>query len=162
MSKYLDAVTHERLLQVVRYEPGTGNFYRKTPSGEKLAGSVNSGGYGQVVVDKVGYKSHRLAWFYAYKIWPTNIIDHINGDKLDNRLCNLREAPAAMNQQNRRRASKNSKTGMLGVRFRFNKYEANIAVGSGRVKYLGQFQTAEDAHNAYLQAKRQDHLGCTL
>lgn len=57
---------------------------------------------------------HRLAWFYVHGRWPTADIDHINGNRDDNRLCNLREATRQQNIQNSKRRSDN-RSGIKGV-----------------------------------------------
>jgi hypothetical protein len=107
--------------------------------------------------------SHRLAWLLATGAWPTAQLDHINGDKTDNRLVNLREADNETNGQNIRKAKRNSKSGFLGVvhEKRGDGYVAYLRV-EGRTKNLGTYRTPEEAHAVYVQTKRQLHAGCTL
>jgi hypothetical protein len=95
--------------------------------------------------------------------WPADQLDHINGDKLDNRIANLREVSNQENTQNYRKAKRNSKTGYLGVCHepRGNSYVAYLRI-DGRTRNLGTYQTPKEAHAAYLSAKRQHHQGCTL
>ena len=94
--------------------------------------------------------------------WPADEVDHINGDSTDNRLCNLRSVSREVNQENIRRAKRNSKTGLLGVMHtRGGKYRSAIRV-RGVFHHLGHFDTAEQAHAAYVEAKRRLHEGCTL
>lgn len=90
-------------------------------------------------------------------------IDHINGDESDNRICNLRLATKSENQQNKRRPRKDNKAGLLGVCWfeRAKKWRAQITV-NGECKYLGLYVTPEEAHAAYLTAKRELHQGCTI
>ncbi len=88
-------------------------------------------------------------------------MDHLNGDASDNRLANLRDVPQEVNQQNQRRANADSKTGLLGASPRGPRFQAAITTQGDR-RYLGLFDTAEEAHQAYLTAKRQLHAGCTI
>ena len=97
--------------------------------------------------------------------WPDRLIDHINGVRDDNRFANIRQADDAVNAQNQRRACVDSKTGLLGVFFdskRTNKpFYSTIGVNKKKI-WLGRFETAEQAHQAYINAKRQLHEGCAI
>lgn len=126
-----------------------------------VAGCRTSRGYSVLAVDGVLYRAHRLAWFYVTGAWPQGEVDHINGQRADNRFLNLRVVTGAINSQNRRRANGNSRTGLLGVYPHKTGFQARIMV-SGSRRHLGTFQTAEAAHAAYLAAKRQVHPGNTL
>lgn len=90
-------------------------------------------------------------------------MDHINCVRDDNRIENLRAADNAENQGNRRKARSDSSTGVIGATWhqRSKKFQAMIRAG-GKQKYLGLFPTAEEAHQAYLKAKRELHPFCTL
>ena len=116
-------------------------------------------GYIIVTVSKVQYLAHRIAWLLYHGTWPTKFIDHINGNRSDNRIENLREADSSINAQNVRVAR--CRSGLLGVRIRKGRYEANISVGQRSI-YLGRFDTAEEAHSAYVNKKREIHAGCTI
>jgi hypothetical protein len=126
-----------------------------------VAGTVNNNGYRLIRVGDGRYRAHRLAWLYTHGAWPTGEIDHINGIRDDNRLANLRDVTVSVNQQNRKRAASNGSTGLLGVSTAKARYRAAIAL-NGRTTYLGSFDTAEEAHAAYVTAKRELHEGCTL
>jgi hypothetical protein len=162
-------LTQDHLKFRLRYNKSTGVFTWRNPSKYRPeykgrpAGSVDGHGYVQIFIDGTGYKAHRLAWMYAYGVWPTHILDHKNGDRADNRLCNLREATYQLNAENRRRARSGHAVGLLGVvwRHRNQKFEARINVNKKYV-YLGLFDTAEAAHAAYIAAKRSVHSGNTL
>lgn len=97
--------------------------------------------------------------------WPSEDVDHINHDKADNRIANLRELNRSLNQQNQIRAHKDNKTGYLGVYRnkigRTQPYVASIFV-EGKAVHLGAFDTAEEAHAAYVKAKRRLHPAGTI
>jgi len=94
--------------------------------------------------------------------WPENQIDHINGARADNRFTNLREATNKENSENIKRARRSNKsTEVLGVYTRGLKFRAQIT-HAGKIQRLGTFKTAEEAHQAYLTAKRDLHLFNTL
>ena len=88
------------------YDPETGVITYKVSRGSRSAGSVagsikGSTGYRVILFQRQGYLAHRVAWFLAHNEQP-DIIDHINHDPLDNRLCNLRNVSTSANQLNRR------------------------------------------------------------
>lgn len=159
-------ITHEQLIELLDYNPLTGIFTWKKPTNSgmkagKIAGKDTSSGYRSIRIKHKSYSAHRLAWFYVHGSMPAEFIDHINGVRYDNRIENLREANNSLNRQNLRKASKNNLSGFLGVRVRKNRFDAKIKV-NGVMHYLGFFKTAELAHEAYLNAKRKLHVGCTI
>lgn len=99
---YSKPLTAEFLRHILRYEPETGNFFwenppsRQTKSGS-LAGTRSTEGYWQISIYDRLYRAHRLAWFYTHGDWPANVIDHINGDRTNNSLSNLRDVTQAEN-----------------------------------------------------------------
>jgi len=100
-------------------------------------------------------------WLYVHGEWPSGDIDHRNNVHDDDRLKNIRDTTTSGNQQNQRRAHINNKLGILGVRPRNGKFQAQIQI-DGDQRFLGTFPTAEAAHSAYLEAKRQLHQTCTI
>lgn len=169
MNKQLNLAI-DRLRYLLAYDALTGQFTYKVPRGHRRkvgdsAGGKDASGYLVVVIDDVKFKAHRLAWFYAYGTWPEGQLDHINGNKLDNCLANLREVSPRTNTENKRCAPRNSSTRLLGVHKSNNtsdkKWKAAIRV-FGKIKHLGYFYTPEEAHEAYLRAKRLWHAGCTI
>lgn len=164
-----DYITHEELLERVNYNPDTGIFtwktcYTKTNKPGNQLGSYDKHGYLTVRFYKKSYKLHRLAWLYVYGKFPDNDIDHINGIRDDNRICNLRDIPRKINLQNQKKAATHNKsTGLIGAYFckRRNKYYAKIQL-NGKGIHLGMYKTAIDAHLAYVKAKRELHEGCTI
>lgn len=161
-------LTAERAREIFNYDPLTGILtWKKRPRGKRdtslVAGYVNTAGYLVSGVNKRRYYNHRLVWLMVHGSWPANQIDHINGNKADNTISNLRDATSAVNQQNQRHAQMNNACGLLGVCWveRLHKFKACIRK-AGKSIHLGMFQTPEAAHAAYLTAKRQLHAGNTL
>jgi len=155
----------ERLRQVLRYEPETGDFYwiHRDTDQKKLglnASIVRSHGYLNICIDSQYYYTHRLAWFYVHGEWP-KVIDHINGDKTDNRIENLRSVDQRCNVQNVLKVRKHNDSGVLGARKTKYGFQTSVRI-DGKNHYLGHYKTAEEAHNVYLKAKRELHEGCTI
>lgn len=150
-------------MAALEYDPETGLFRWK--AGRQRAGVVTGtvGKRGYVVIDfhRLKFYAHRLAWLFAKGVWPEQLIDHINGLKTDNRLANLREASGATNMQNIRSAYRSSQSKLLGVSRRYGRWHAKIRV-DGADRLIGKFDTPEDAHAAYVSAKRALHPGCTI
>lgn len=158
------SLTHDRLLQALSYDPLTGVITSKSRGRRgMLAGCVNGVGYRVIRIDKKLYLAHRLAWFYIHGQWPKNIIDHIDGNRINNRFDNLRDIQKAQNHQNLKGPQNNSTTGFLGVTYseRRKHFVAQISI-NGRGNYIGSFSTADAAHEAYLIAKRKLHPAGTL
>jgi hypothetical protein len=168
-------ITADRLREVLSFDPETGVFRWK----KRLAHRVQIGDvagycearprkdnrtiYYQIGIDGRLYQAHRLAWLYVHGEWPTGHIDHLNGDGADNRIANLRDCAPVVNYQNRRVARVDSKTGLIGAfkNHKNSKYHSKIRV-AGKQVYLGTFDSPEDAHVAFVAAKRMYHQGCTL
>lgn len=128
---------------------------RRAMPGDR-AGTVNSHGYVVITIAGAKHKAHRLAWRMFYGVEPAGQIDHINGDRADNRIANLRVVSHAVNVHNRRSANRNSKTGLLGVSPRKRGYVATISA-EGQKHGLGTFATLEAAHAAYQAGKARLH-----
>ena len=111
-----------------------------------------------MMLDGKTFKAHRLAWLYVYGYFPSGNIDHINGNKLDNRICNLRDVNCKTNCENSIVPKGSNK--YRGVTFdkRKGKFDARI-INNRVLKYLGSFDTAEQARDAYLDAKIKIHVG---
>lgn len=151
----LPCPTVVRLL--LRYEPETGFlFWRKRPPFCSQRGTAKEGyqafcsparGYLKGSILGATVTAHRVIWAVVYGRWPVQI-DHINGDKSDNRLCNLREASQAENMKNTAVRS-DSETGYHGVCWRADRarWVARIGV-NGRLQRLGSFRTKDEAISA--------------
>ena len=150
----------ERLHELLKYNQRTGFFIRKISRQQYhkglIAGCLNRKGYRVITIDSRQYLASRLAWFYVHGSWPKDEIDHRNGVRDDNRLANLREASHSENQQNRRQAHKSNTTGFLGVSPNERKFRAQIKINGNRL-HLGNFATPQEAHAAYVKAKRKLH-----
>lgn len=147
-----EELTPEFVRDWLEYHPETGEFFlrRKTHSRDNTRNLSDALGYtdgrGYVHFSFFGrkYKAHRMAWFYTFGKWPAAAIDHINGDRTDNRLNNLREATILENSFNRH--ARTSKTGYRGVYE--DKNNEGIVVGyyaQFNKEYLGYFSTPEAA-----------------
>lgn len=115
----------------------------------KKAGCLLKNGYRQIVVFHKCYRASRLAWLMHYGKWPENMIDHINHDRADDRIVNLRDVTNSENTRNQSR-SKHNTSGFTGVGFRKKrgKWRARIIV-DGKEIHLGYFDCAESAYAAY-------------
>jgi hypothetical protein len=160
-------LTVEQLKNTLDYDAGTGVFIWKIrPSKAVMAGDVAGCvekriGYITIGIAGRVYKAHRLAWLYVYGSWPKGLIDHINGNKADNRIDNLRDVLADGNSQNVRKPNRRNKSGFMGVIWFQNKWRASMSV-NGKSKWLGDYSTPEEAHQVYLEAKRKYHAACTI
>ena len=158
-------IENSELKRVLSYDATSGQFIWLAKIGHsqvgELAGSRHSEGYWQVWIGGHQYMAHRLALFYVYGCWPSHDVDHINGQRDDNRLANLREVSRGQNMQNQRRPRSNNKTGFLGVVPNRKRFAAQICV-AGKTTCLGTFDTPEQAHAIYVEAKRRIHECCEI
>ena len=151
--------TAHQLREMISYDPVTGVFKwlynsRNTRIGQE-AGYRDR--YVQIGISGRVYTAHRLAWLYMTGEWPTADLDHINGDKHDNRWDNLREADRSENNQNLGMRSDN-KSGFKGVWWnQANRNWSAQIQHRGKRHCLGNYPTPEEAYAAYLAAKRKLH-----
>lgn len=161
------AVDIERLREILHYDAGTGIFTWVKPTSFRVKvgdqAGVSCGGYVLIGIDGVQYMAHRLAIYYVTGRDPVLEVDHRNQARSDNRYLNLREVTHKMNIENQRAAHKRNSTGLLGASHcsKTGRYRAMISVG-GKTIHLGRFDTPEQAHKAYVEAKRKKHKGNTL
>lgn len=163
-------ITAERVRELLSYNPETGVFARKRLGGGRKPSNSSIGclwdGYIRIWIDGRQMKGHRLAWLHHYGAHPNGAIDHINGNRADNRIDNLRLATTRLNTENEKGARSTSITGSLGVsKTRSGKFTATIRTqlaGHTVQLYLGSYDTEADAHAVYIAAKRRLHDGCTI
>ncbi|MFA6278358.1 MAG: HNH endonuclease signature motif containing protein [Pedobacter sp.] len=155
-------ITPELLKEFFYYNKDTGIFTRIKRSGSSkkgdIANKINCIGYVYISFLNKKHLAHRLAWLYEYGYYPDYEIDHIDGNPLNNKIINLRKANSGENKQNIKRSSKNNKLGVLGVCFikSRNKFLAQIMINY-KQKFIGYFNTQEEAYNAYVEEKRKLH-----
>lgn len=143
----------DRVKELLRFDPETGFFYWKNPMGrararkDGRAGNVAQNGYEVIRIDGKLILSHRLAFALSAGRVPEANVDHINGNPLDNRSENLREATQQQNIWNSR-ARKAKQVPVKGVWRIPTGYRAGICI-NGKTKHLGVFQSAEEAGAAY-------------
>lgn len=158
-------ITQQRLRELAYYCQQTGKFTHLQSKGRKKAGmpagSLRRDGYVYVMFDGFRGMAHQFAFLYVTGEWPTQEIDHMDGNKANNAFANLRQVSRRTNTENKRTARRTNTTGLLGVSRKGNRFIASIMHGGKRF-YLGVFETAEEAHQIYLLEKRKLHQGCTI
>ena len=163
-------LTAQCLRELLNYDPETGIFTRKVRTAQRhqvgdradfVITGGNQKGYYRVGILSRRFLAHRLAWLYVHGEWPAQDVDHIDGDRGNNRIANLRDVPNQINRENMRGPRKDNKIGLLGVSRHGARWEARVQ-SSGKLVYREDFDTPEEAHSAYIVAKRQHHEGCSL
>jgi hypothetical protein len=156
-----DPLTHERLLELLHYDPLTGEWRWLVSNSNRvragsIAGSINNG-YRYIKIDGHSYRSNRLAVLYMTGEWPPHLVDHENGQHADDRWENLRPATNAQNTQNSRLLDTNT-SGFKDVSFdlRRGKWVAQIRC-DGEHNWIGYFSTREAAAIAIAEASEQLH-----
>lgn len=146
--------TPEMLRAEFDYNPNTGELRRK--DGRNAARPMSKG-YLNVYFGGKTYKAHIIAWAIHSGSYPKSLLDHINGNKSDNRIANLREADAFQNTRNAKRRSDNT-SGIKGVYFhtQSQKWTAQIRVGSGIIT-LGRFSDIGEAAKVRKEAAEKYH-----
>lgn len=156
-------LTAEYLREILDYDPETGAFTWKlradaTPqwngkyAGKPAGSHDTSTGYHQLSINGIFRYAHRAAWLYTFGEWPAQQIDHINGVGSDNRISNLRLASHTENMRNTRKRADNT-SGFKGVSHakHAKRWRAKIQ-SHQKQRYLGCFDTPEEAHAAYCKA----------
>jgi hypothetical protein len=156
-------LSHAELSTHIKYDPVTGFFYAltnrksKLKIGQPLGGSLTTSGYRRICVFQKHYYIHRLVWFYVHKKWPAEYIDHINMDRSDNRLCNLREANIFQNRYNALKRKDNT-SGMKGISWNKRSNQWIVQINANKKKhFLGGFTDKTKAYEARLKAMQQLH-----
>jgi hypothetical protein len=145
-----------RLKDVLSYDPDTGSFTWRITKGRAAtgarAGSADHiNGYRILSVFGRAYPEHRLAWLYVHGTLPSGDLDHINGDRADNRIANLRQATRSQTNMNAK--ARRSRSGLKGACWnaQAQRWAGRIKL-DGKQKHLGSFATAQEAHAAYVEA----------
>jgi hypothetical protein len=148
----------ELIREHLRYEPESGQIFWTKKAGRRSvvgaeAGTVTTQGYRMVTLCGEMCFAHRIAWFFQNGELPSTRLDHVNGDRLDNRIANLRQADAFQNRWNSRRVGQKLPK---GVSQHHRKFRALITA-RGHRSDLGYFDTPEEAHEAYRAAAEKLH-----
>ena len=151
----------KKCAEKLKYDPDTGEFTwlvgrRGTAKAGTIAGGISTARgkkYRLIMVDGTRYRAHHLAWLFAHGVMPTNELDHINGDGLDNRISNLRLVSHKENAKNQKKPSNNT-SGVVGVYFSKaeNKWKAMICVDYKPI-WLGTFVEKSEAIKARKEAE---------
>jgi hypothetical protein len=181
--------TQEELVAAVEYDWENGGLYwkphipriKRNPVGNTYLGCIRNYGNGyKTLTTRFRYTQYQVC--HLIILWHTGEfpakgteVDHIDGNPMNNRIENLRVVSSLLNRQNLHECTKKSKTGFLGViknpRMKSRPYSAQIRApstlsdgqtGTHAHIRLGYFKTPEEAHAAYLEAKRKLHAGCTI
>lgn len=154
-------MTLDELKSRLSYNPTTGIFtscgaYRHG----KQVGYLDDNGYVRIKLSANAYeRAHRLAWLFVHGNLPPGEIDHIDGDRANNRIANLRAVSRMENQHNRSTPKRDARTAkVIGVSWfkPAQKWRAQIQVAKKKI-HLGYHDTIEEAHAAYVKAKHELH-----
>jgi hypothetical protein len=155
-----NALDVNQLFDFLNYDPETGVFIWKVNTARSgkignIAGNVNCRGYRSIWINGLQFYAHRLAWAMSHGEWPTLDVDHINQNKSDNRICNLRNASRSENMFNRGK-NKNNTSGVKGVSFckDTNTWVSRIMVNRKTI-HVGRFADKHDALRAYLDKAKE-------
>jgi len=151
-----------RLRELLSYDPATGVLTWKVNRGGRKAGDITGCSMGPkkyllVGVDRQLFLAHRVAWALQYGVWPDHDIDHVNGDRTDNRLSNLRVATRSENMQNARPGRHNT-SGTRGVHWRAHAQKWCVVLYAHKQRHhIGYFDTLNEAADACARAKGRLH-----
>lgn len=162
-------LTAERLRELLHYNPDTGAFTNRIRRTNRICVGAPAGtthplsGYLIIKIDRKNYRASRLAFLYMNGEWPKFQADHIEGVRLNNRWSNLRDVPQVINLQNKSACRADSRSGLVGVRKMSKSTRKGAQITAHGVKHwLGVFDTAAEAHAAYIEAKRRLHPESSL
>lgn len=147
-----------RIWEALDYDRTTGIFHWKVVYGRNkpgdVAGRCTPRGYVQLRLDGWTMHCHRLAWAWQFGYWPETEIDHIDGNRANNRITNLRKANRSQNGKNRGLLASN-KSGHTGVRQTSSGTWMASITANGKRLYLGTFRLKEEAVVARNKAERR-------
>lgn len=153
------SIALKRAREVFSYDAATGEIRwrickdKRCPEGT-IAGYLNDQGYQIVIVDRQKMRAHRVAWMLHYGEEPPEFLDHVNGNRSDNRIENLRAATKQQNAFN----SRGKRKGLKGATFdkKAGKWMAQI-MRDGKNNFLGYHLSELVAHEAYVQGAKRFH-----
>jgi len=158
---YLD-LDYDTISNILEYDSKTGFITWKVKRANnisigQIAGVIDKNGYRRIKIRPKLYLAHRIAWLLYYKEWPKNLIDHINMNRADNRIENLREATKSQNMMNTTKYQTN-KSGIKGISWhkRDKVYRGHITV-MGKNITVGRFKTIEEAEKAIVKKRLEVH-----
>lgn len=169
------ALTFAQVSQLLKYDPETGRlFWKERPAsffsdpysstkaarwngrfaGKEAFTTTLVSGYKTGTILNKDYYAHRIAWILTFQDWPDNQIDHINGNKADNRIANLRDVTDRENHLNQRRRGDNT-SGVIGVRYfpPTKRWHAYISIDGKRIP-LGNYRYFDAAVAARKAAEK--------
>lgn len=131
------------------------NSWNTRYGGKRAFTSKDAHGYFQGELFNVAFKAHRVVWALVHGEWPVDQLDHINGDRADNRIANLRVVSGSENMRNARAPLTNT-SGQVGVYWykQYQKWSASIRTHD-RKHFLGYFASFDDAVSARKTAERE-------
>ena len=160
--KMLNDLTQTEVKAQFDYDAKSGHLIRKKdehgrPYNQPCGHKPTHDGYGRININGKRYLVHRIIWIWHKGTFPSKFIDHIDGNKMNNRIENLREADQTINNHNAK-IRKDNTTGYTGVSFnrQIGKYRASIT-NNGTQIYLGDYPSVEEASCAYKKAKIKYH-----
>lgn len=155
-------ITHDEVRQLFEYDNATGNLIWKIDVKPRakagaVAGFISNDNYRRIGYRGRIYLGHRLVWFYCTGEWPAEFLDHIDGDRSNNRIENLRNASRTDNNRNVA-LQKNNRSGFKGVSYmkRDGVWVAQITHNKKNY-FLGRYKLPEEAYAAYCTAAKELH-----
>lgn len=153
---------YKSISEILNYDELTGKITWKVKRANNIsigqvAGVIDKNGYRRIKIRPKLYLAHRIAWLLHHKEWPKNLIDHINMNRDDNRISNLREATKSQNMMNTKKYQTNT-SGIKGVSWhkRDKVYRADITI-MGKHIYVGRYKTKEEAGKAIVFKRLELH-----
>lgn len=155
----LDTLTQKLLRELFYYKDGN-LYWKNAPSGkikkDSIVGTINAHGYRVTKINYKGYRVHRLIYLYHHGYLP-DIVDHIDGNKLNNNIENLREVTQTQNQHNRK-INKSNTSGIKGVYWHKTKKKWLAGCShNGKWKNFGPFATKEEAEKTIREFREKIH-----
>lgn len=123
-------------------------------AGSPRGGIRNGKSYWHIKINGLAIKRSHIVFLFATGSWPRQQIDHINGNSLDDRLCNLREVTVTQNAWNHKKRAKKENTPMGVRRMASGRFQARIACNKKQI-VIGAFDTEKEAHDAYITKRKE-------